>query len=373
MGIFNRKGKDEGWDEDAAIEFHNKAPASVSEVPARNMENPYETPTNSGNQVAVSDAPPPAESAVPPTDASQAPVSDTAINPPEAQAPVEAYGQPPVAKVVQPVVQAPVHMVSQAPVAEVCQPVVQPPIEAEAIASAATVDQAVDETDDSNGPTATGVPQNETPAQPLSGDSEKGIFDASSDDAQESHITEEDFAAYASRLVQDLSADVKKYTGEKNRLADELRTLKEKIDDIEANAPEFDSALREDVDALNAAITEASVVGVEAVEIPSYDAANELSGVIEAVQNRFAEMLPVLKKSGASASSMLETLVPESSMYEPTKTLLDFSVNIVEKIEAFLKRQVKLRGDLEDALESYDSLSEAYQKTRTELLLQVIH
>jgi predicted nucleic acid-binding Zn-ribbon protein len=349
MSIFNWKSKDEGWDNDAATEFHNKAPARISEVPVRKMENPYESPAYAGNQVTATDVSSSAELASPPAYASDAAVPDNAVDPPDTRAPVEAD--------------------VQAPVATVGQPFVQAPIEADAHASVATVDRVIPETDDSSGLSAPVASQSETPQAQVNVDSEKEISEASPDEARESDISVEDRAAYTSRFLpvfQNLNADVKKYRDEKRRLADKLNALKEDMDVLEAAAPEYDSSLRVDVDTLNEALTEEFVAGVEAVEIPQYGAANELSGVIEAVQNRFTEMLPALEKSKVSASSMLETLVPESNMYEPTKTLLDFAVSGIEKIEAFLERQIKLREDLEKAFESYDSLSEAYQSTKTE-------
>jgi len=313
MGLFN-KNKDDGWDEDAALEFHNKAPAAkVSDMPASKVGNLHRTSSVPEKPVAEPDVSPQPEIASP--------------SPEEANDPDnEPTG---------------VFTTQQAAKREV----------APASAEAGKESEPQDDT-----PMELGEEMvEENPPENPPDEGRVTLMPVISMKSSVSEIGE---------LVQSLKADVEKLKVEREHLEDHLGTLRADIDVLEATTPEFDSKLREMVDTLNEEITREFVAGVEPVEIPQYEAANELAGVIEKVAELYAERLPALEKSRDSASSMLETLVPDSNMYTPTKDLVDFSTIAVEKIFDFFVQKTTLKKDYEKALESYDILSETFKNSK---------
>ncbi|MBN2717713.1 MAG: hypothetical protein JXX14_17820 [Deltaproteobacteria bacterium] len=167
-------------------------------------------------------------------------------------------------------------------------------------------------------------------------------------------------------VVQQLNAQLLLRKQERVRLTEKTTTLRAEIDALEENAPGFDKKLRALVDDLNIELTRDFVEGVTSVSVPKYDAVNELVEVISTMGKEFAKMLPALENSKEGALGMLQTLRTESQAYAPTKALVDFSVNGIDCIKRFLKNHVDLRNDLQNALKNYDLFSTDYKKAIAE-------
>jgi hypothetical protein len=321
MGLFDLigKSKEEGWDEDAATEFHNKAPAakrrSVSVATIGDVQNGEGAKEIHDGNLEVEEC----------------------------------------------------NHLNNKGSDEVASPSVQAEnrtsvVFATPISSGSRKNGAADQPD-------IGIPVKKPPTVLSDHTSIQQFLESYSREADGAVFLGKGLANYLSDLfplVQSLNAMLEECQKESAGLINKLTSLRAEIDAFEESIPTFDTTLRELVNNLNEELTKDSVEGVERVEVPKYATAADLLGIISMTGNKFSKMMPALEKSRDGALKMLQTLKPESKAFFPTKELVDFSTNGIECVNRFLNQIIELIKRLDGSIKNCDLLSTSYRQTLAE-------
>lgn len=393
MSLFKLgKKKDEGWDDDAAVEFHNKAPATkpsyvpvvtASNAPAAINDTPgnvNNTPSGGDNARSSVDTAPGGATAAPAQDnISTAPNSGSAAPPPASSNSDSQVETPPQPVNDDPAGTATAFDQTTIGTGEARSPSVQAAAATDAPTSAsvemnnggdvalATPVPSVPPA--THRPKTDDVPEERTSRVPLDRASMQQFLETYNRKADNTLALGKELADYLSDLlpvVQTLNAELLECQQEGAKLRDTLTSLSAELDTLDENAPTVDATLRKLVDRMNEELAKDVVEGVGRVEVPAYGAAAELAGIISTTGNQFSSMIPALEKSRDGALKMLQSLKPESNAFAPTKALADFASNAIDSIDAFLDELVALRRGFVGSLDNYDQISESYWRTLAE-------
>ncbi len=324
MGLFNfGKKKEDGWDEDAAAEFHNKAPAAPENT-VQNAESAEETQDGESSANRKS----------PPKDGDRD--ADASASAKTSVPPSVVFAKP----------------VSKAP------------------AAPDTSDDTPDTppTDTAEPADAAVAPTENSPKVPLDHDSMQQFIAGYTREADEVVLASKGLADFLSNLLpvaRDLNDELVEYQKESVGLTENLAYLKDELDALEEKPRAINMTFRRLVDKLNTELAKDYVEGVERIEVPRYNTAEVLVETLVTTRRQFSNMLPALEKSKEGALKMLQTLKPESKAFSPTQELVEFSHNGIECVNQFISQLNELAGELDGAIAGYSKKSDDYWQILT--------